>query len=268
MAHLPRRMPALAVASLLAVSLTACSGSGDDDSSTTESSPSASASEEASPSASPTADKSPKKSPKASPSKVAPSGATEPTPTGLPTPGGGTPSAALVKKILTPEELPGLNDQTVWSEKSTGTEGETPFGDCQKSSLTDIGATDVVVRTYDAHGSQAGAQLIATFPDAKSAWRANEVLKSWREDCRARIDAPVKKVGPLTDVQAQRGTAQSYLVQFGQKGAEEHNFHGVGITRVGKTLSIITVDVLGQDYNYLPGEEPASLAASAAAGKL
>lgn len=270
MLRLPRRLSALVAASTLALMMGACSGSDTDDSSGAEPSESPSASPtESTPASEPSSPTStPSKKAGASNSQTPSETSTEATPTGLPTPGAGTPSPALVKKALTPDELPGLNDKTVWSEKSTGTEGDEPFGDCQKSSLTDIGATDVVVRTYDAHGSQAGAQLIATFADAKSAWRATEVLTSWRADCRKRIDAQVKKVSPLVDVDASRGQAQSYLVQFGPRDAEEHNFHGVGIARVGATVSIVTIDVLGQDYNYEVGQEPAALAAGAAADKL
>ncbi|MDN5893767.1 MAG: hypothetical protein L0H93_07035 [Nocardioides sp.] len=283
MAHLPRRLSAFATAATLMVTLGACSSDDTDDSSdpgeessVAESSetPTASASVSESPSASasesPSATKpatptAPKSS--ATPSRT-PSNDKEPNPTGLPTPGTGKPNPTLVAKLLSPGELPGLNDATAWSQKQTGSEGSKLFGYCQKSAITDIGATDVVVRTYDAHGSQAGAQLVATFADAKSARRANDVLKSWQASCKKRLDAQVKRVNPIVDVPSSKGAAQSYLVQFGKRNAEFHTFHGVGITRVGSVISIVTVDVMSQDYNYEVGQEPASRAAAAAAGKL
>lgn len=273
MAHLPRRLSSFAAASVLALTLTACSGSdeADPESSSPESSESPSAEDSASESesATPTATPSPSRTPKKKPSRpptAMPPEPTEPAPTN--TPGPGAAPAAMVGHLLTAEQLPGLNDRTVWKENATGPSANQPFGDCQKASLTDIGAQQVAVRTFHAHGSQAGAQMVAQFADAKSAWRAHQVLKSWRKECKQELQGDVRKVGPLSDVPTSRGVAQSYLLQFGNDGEQEHNFHGVGITRVAETLSIVTIDVRGQDYNYEPGREPASLAAAAAADRL
>lgn len=272
MAHLPR-LSSVAAAAVLALTLTSCSGSDEagPDSSAPETSETPTSEESASPSATPS--RPPRKKPSSTPSatppsppEAAPDGSSSQAPTNTPGPGDAPP--AMVGHLLTAEQLPGLNDRTVWKENATGPSASQPFGDCQQASLADIGAQQVAIRTFHAHGSQAGAQMVAEFADAKSAWRAHQVLRTWRKECKQQLPGDVRKVGPLTRVSADRGVAESYLLQFGNDGEMEHNFHGVGLTRVQDRISIVTIDVRGQDYNYEQGREPASLAAAAAADRL
>ena len=57
-------------------------------------------------------------------------------------------------------------------------------------------------------------------------------------------------------------------MQYGDPGAEEQHWAGVGISRRGPYLSLVEIDLVGQDYNYPEGEEPAALAAMSALADL
>lgn len=69
-----------------------------------------------------------------------------------------------------------------WSVRATGGEAGRMTSDCQRATLHDIGAIETRVRDFAADGS-AAAQAVSRFGDAKSAWRAEQVLVAWREDC-------------------------------------------------------------------------------------
>lgn len=69
-----------------------------------------------------------------------------------------------------------------WSVEGTGAEAGRLTSDCQRATLRDIGANRTRVRDFAADGS-AASQAVSRFGDAKSAWRAEQVLIAWREDC-------------------------------------------------------------------------------------
>lgn len=176
--------------------------------------------------------------------------------------------ATLADRLVPAEDLPGVNEHTVWTAGRTTPEGGVPHGSCQRTSLVDIGALDSVVRTYAGGEGVTGVQVVAEFADAKSAWRTHQVLKTWTTECAEQLDAEVEKVGPLTPATVAGGGGHSGLVQYGDEGAELHTFAGIAIVRVGAYLSVVELDVLSQDYNYEPGREPAALAVPVAAARL
>jgi hypothetical protein len=178
------------------------------------------------------------------------------------------PAAALDTRLLSADELPGVNELTEWSVASTDPEDGAGHGSCQKFSLVDIGATSSVVRSYAADGDVAAEQVLGEFADPKSAWRAHQVVKTWAKECAEMLDDEVEKVGRLTPVTVPGGFADQQLLQYGDEDAEAHTFSGVAIVRHGSFLSIVQIDVVGQDYNYEAGEEPAAKAAVAANAKL
>ncbi|KRF13731.1 hypothetical protein ASG90_12835 [Nocardioides sp. Soil797] len=170
--------------------------------------------------------------------------------------------------FLSADEMPGLNDVTVWSEAGTKPEDGKPFGDCAKFALVDSGAEEAWVRSFTSEGAQEAYQLIATFADAKSAWRAEQVLRGWHRDCAAQLNADVEKINPIQAAKVSTGKAFTYLVQFGKEDADVHHFNGVAVNRSGPHLSVVLIDNEGQDYNYEAGQEPAQQAARAVAKKL
>ena len=174
--------------------------------------------------------------------------------------------AGLEARLLGAHELPGVNDATVWTVASTAPEDGQPFGTCQRFDLTSLGAGDAVVRTFSSNqDSVEGGQVVAEFSDPKSAWRAHQVLKTWRQKCKEQIEADEVVVGPLQSVA--KG-ADAYVVRYGDAGADEQQWDGVGISRRGPLVSVVQIGLVGQDYNYPAGEEPAAQAARAALAKL
>ena len=107
--------------------------------------------------------------------------------------------------------------------------------------------------------------MVAEFSDAKSAWRAHQVLNTWHAKCKEQIEAGEVTVGPL---QPLAKGADAYVVRYGDTGAEEQQWDGVGISRRGPLVSVVQIGLVGQDYNYPAGEEPAAQAAQAALAKL
>jgi hypothetical protein len=177
-------------------------------------------------------------------------------------------TADLKTRLLSARALPGVNEATRWKVSSTEAEKGAGHGTCQKFSLVDIGAESSLVRSYAGGTDLTAVQVVAEFADAKSAWRAHQVVRTWASSCADMLDAEVEKVGKLTPVPVPSGVAQQQLLQYGDKNADAHTFAGVAITRRDNYLSIVQIELIGQDYNYEPGQEPAAQAAVAANQKL
>lgn len=176
--------------------------------------------------------------------------------------------------LLTAEELPGLNDEFTWEVESTRTrEPRQPFGTCHEFGITSVGATDVAVRTYrPARGSgPSAAQLVAEFPDEKTAERAYAVLRSWAEDCADQLTAYRDvQVGRVQPVEVPTGEAAWQLLIYGPAEGEREagHFDAQGFTRVGARISMLEMRSVGQDYNYPRGQEPVAVTVEVAAALL
>jgi len=94
------------------------------------------------------------------------------------------------------------------------------------------------------------------------------VLKKWRDTCAEQVDAADVNVGPLQSLTVDAGFADSYVVRYGDAGAESQHWDGTGISRRGAFLSLVEIDQVGQDYLYPAGADPASLAAMSALDQL
>jgi hypothetical protein len=193
----------------------------------------------------------------------------EPTETASEEPTEPAPGSGLAPRLLTAAELPGVNDETVWTEESTVPVKGQALGTCQRFDFLSMGADEGVARTFTSNqDTVVGVHVVSTFADGKSAWRAHEVLKTWAKKCAEHVEAGEVKVSQVRSLPAGSGSAQSYVVTHGDKGAEDLHFVGVGIARQGPLLALVEIDLVGQDYNYPDGEEPGSLAALAALQKL
>lgn len=179
-------------------------------------------------------------------------------------------------KLLTADEMPGFNDEFTWREGSTRKrEGRRPFGTCHKFAMTSIGATKVTVRKFDPAQKSPGStasNLVAEFTDEMTAKRAYEVLKSWREQCEDRLQkhdrSDVGKLEPVP-VDVDDAVANWYLLVYGPAdGPDSSHFDAQGLTRVGSTISVVQMRLVGQDYNYPNGEEPIVAAVRSAATRI
>jgi len=144
--------------------------------------------------------------------------------------------------LLDADTLPALGDRT-WTVTTTGPEDperDPAVGACQKTALDTIGAIETVRRSFTAPGRAAATQVVARFADARSAWRAHQVLISWREDCAERLDGA--DVGPMRSVTVDAGTGDAYRTAAGRRAA------GLGILRSGPFLTLVEVATGDDDY--------------------
>lgn len=138
--------------------------------------------------------------------------------------------------------MPRLARGFAWTKQSDGAENAESVGACQKASLEAIGGLSPIRRTYDAgDGSARAIQVVAEFADKVSAWRANEVLEAWREDCEERLTYPRKAVGPMEVVPVDVGFGTNYAAAYGPKSTTKGQVAGFGIVRKGSYLSIIEI---------------------------
>jgi len=174
--------------------------------------------------------------------------------------------------------MPGFNESFRWRVASTKRgEGRAPFGTCHRFAMTSIGAEEVAVRRFvpvgPAEGSSA-SHLLADFADEKTAKRVYAVLTSWRAQCRDRLRRFDRvELGGLQTVDLSAGARSGgnwYLLTYGPPPGDPDAgyFDAQGITRVGDTISVLQMRLVGQDFNYLPGEEPMVAAVQTAAAKL
>ena len=104
----------------------------------------------------------------------------------------------LEARLLTPDEMAGANEETVWKAAATGPEDGETTGTCQRFDFGSLGASEALVRRFTSNQDTVEAtQVVAEFADAKSAWRAHQVLKKWRSTCADQIDAADVSVGDL-----------------------------------------------------------------------
>ena len=143
--------------------------------------------------------------------------------------------------LLTAARMPALGQGLAWSVASTQPETPGPTGACQKTSLVDIGAVHSVLRVFAGpRGSGVEArQIVARFADHKSAWRAEQVLRAWRDDCESRLDYPRKAVGPLEEIATQPAISGHYRLTYGSRRATDAA--GLGMVREGRWLTIVEI---------------------------
>lgn len=170
--------------------------------------------------------------------------------------------------------MPGLNKSFSWRVESTRMRERRLFATCEKFDMTSIGAMRVAVREYQPAGRGSGAtagNLVASFPDVKTAMRAYEVLKSWRGQCEEELSTyDDREIGNLKPVRTSQGVGNWYLLTYGPVPRKPGlgYFDAQGIVRVGKTISWLEIRVASQDYNYPAGREPMVGAVRASASKI
>lgn len=144
--------------------------------------------------------------------------------------------------LLSPADLPAVAG--AWAVAAGEGGGDDPVvGACQKTGLGTIGAMESVVRTFTADGATA-TQVVARFPDSRTAWRAHEVLASWRDDCAERLGNAT--VGDLEDVTVPAGSGSSYRAELRKRTA------GLGILRNGSYLTVVEISATKYPKDWEP----------------
>lgn len=189
-----------------------------------------------------------------------------PTPTSRPTSGHksapGLPArgrSTTLAHLLGEDVMPNLARGDSWVVQEQGPEGDQAVGACQKTPLVSIGAMTATRRLYAVQdGGARATQVVARFADSESAWRAHEVLRSWREDCEKRLDFPRKDIGPMQDVPVDAGIGASYAAAYGPKPEAKGVSAGFGIVRKGAYLSIVEISAPASEWP--PDRDPARAA--------
>lgn len=168
---------------------------------------------------------------------------------------------ALADHLLGADAMPTLGGRA-WTVDSTAPEDPAKsraVGACQKTGLGTIGAVEAVRRTFSAPGGVSAVEVVARFADRKSAWRAHQVLLSWRDDCADRLDEPRAEVGPIEPVRVATGTAGSYRASYGPGAGDQRHAAGLAILRTADHLTLVEVTA-GLD-RYPTAWDPARVAA-------
>lgn len=150
--------------------------------------------------------------------------------------------ATTAGHLLDADRLPTVGGRA-WAVDATRPEdpdSDRAVGACQKTLLGTIGAIETVRRTFTAPDRVSATQVVARFADARSAWRAHQVLVAWRDDCSERVDRA--DVGPMEPVTVHTGTAESYRTAARKQAA------GLGILRTGRYLTLVEVSARGERY--------------------
>ena len=150
--------------------------------------------------------------------------------------------------LLTATTLPAAAPDASWTQRRTRQEGSRRTGVCQETPLVDIGALDAVIRGFSGPVDSGlhSRHLVARFADAKSAWRAHEVLRSWRSDCEERLARPRTDVSPMEDVEVDAGTGGHYRASYGTR--RDTHVAGLGIVRAGEWLSVVEIRATEGDF--------------------
>lgn len=172
--------------------------------------------------------------------------------------------------LLTEDDLNGVGPG--WQIADTGSTDDGAFLRCQRETLAQLGATEVLVRTFERPStdgpSTTAGHLIAVFPDEASLDAANEAVNDWLTTCEEHATGgngePGWVAGSLV-VDTVHGTepdhpgsGETWGFTFDDDRTDEYGWfdsvgHGIG----SRYLTIVSYGDWGQDANYeleqLPG---------------
>ena len=192
------------------------------------------------------------------------------TPT-TPSPSATEPATEISEDLLLTED--DLNEVGPgWQPVDTGSTDDGTFLRCQRETLAELGATEVLVRTFerpaiDGATTTAG-HLIAVFPDAASLDAANEAVNDWLTTCEEHATGGSGEPGWVAGALAvdtvhatepgQPGSGETWGFTFDDDRTDEYGwFDSVGYGIGSRYLTIVTYGDWGQDADYdldqLPG---------------
>lgn len=181
------------------------------------------------------------------------------------------PAAEITEDMLLTED--DLNEVGPgWQIVDTGATDDGEFLRCQRETLAELGATEVLVRTFERPAGDgpttAAGQLIAVFPDQASLDAADEAITDWLITCEVHAtgsgEEPDWVAGSLVvdTVHATRpdhpGSGEAWGITFDDDRTDDYGWfdsigHGIG----SAYLTVVTYGDWGQDANYelaqLPG---------------
>lgn len=189
------------------------------------------------------------------------------------------PAAPQLPATVLPEQMTFLADSPDlrWTADSA-TERDRRVSVCQRGTLTSLGATDTLTRSYTweadlgpgevADTSRPQPQLdvlVGQFADVGDGRAAYRTVSGWVEDCRAagRLagtsdTGPVERFSTVEDGGAQGWTAILTYEEEPAYSPDDIVFdtHAVGLSADGTRVVLVSERLLGQDYNATPEEAP------------
>jgi len=181
------------------------------------------------------------------------------------------PTALSSLHLLDADEVGPLNDRWHWTTESTAPgDGQDAAAFCQTSALSGLGAVKVTRRDFldkaDRSSASYAGQTLATFDNPAAAATAYKTMAGWRSTCAATMRSRGYMTALIGDFQRVRTNAEKagwWLGTFTpvqpdepQGNADEGWFGATGIALDGNKVTLIWINVVGQDYNYDAGKEP------------
>lgn len=212
---------------------------------------------------SPTTSKTKPTASSSTPSSTPPSSATATAPstsTSPPLEPDSSPRRAKLAQIAA-KRLPGFNDEWSWTDVRRV---QSPQSLCMQSTMMSIGAVKEASTEFmsTATKTASAVQITGVFPDEHTALTAAAVLTAWHDKCadRATKDLELESVevsGPR-EVSTSVGAGRQLMVTYGPVPGQPDSewFHSEGFVRDGDTITYVTYESAGQDYNYEVGREP------------
>lgn len=184
--------------------------------------------------------------------------------------------ALSVRDLLTDDDTV-YSDGADWFTIDTFEgDGQETFQLCARSKLAGLGADSVFQRRYELRNSEAGApsvsgdefrEVVAQFATPAEADKALQTIASWIDDCGERAAAegtPDHRVLQTTPVDAGLDDSDAQIIDahYGpvpkeiDPSGEAAYIAETGLVRVGNRIAILDSHIVGQDYNFPPGETP------------
>jgi hypothetical protein len=158
------------------------------------------------------------------------------------------PTGGLADRLLPAAALTSPSPGRAWHVLHTELhEPRALAGSCHRFPLVSVGAIRVAHRAYALGRPRApratAEHVVARFADARTAWRAHEVLLAWQADCDETLaDRRGVRLTELHDLDG----AQRYAVTWSPGGAERVR-EDVALVRVGRRLALVRTSSSGPD---------------------
>lgn len=153
------------------------------------------------------------------------------------------PTGGLVDRLLPAGALTGPAPGLTWSVVHTELhEPRALAGSCHRFPLVSVGAIRVAHRAYalgpPASPRATAEHVVARFADARTAWRAHEVLLAWQADCHETLaDLPDVRLSGLREV----GSAERYAVAWAPAASDARVREDVALVQVRSRVALVRV---------------------------
>lgn len=158
-------------------------------------------------------------------------------------------TGGLVERLLPAGALPVRSPDVNWSVVHTELhEPRALAGSCHRFPLVSVGAIRVAHRAYalgrPASPVATAEHVVARFADARTAWRAHEVLLAWQADCGETLaDLPGVRLTGVRDVDE----AQRYAVAWTPESSDARVREDVALLKLGSRIALVRVTAPAAD---------------------